>query len=286
MKYPALYQAASKLSAKSQNYYLWSLRLEYILLIICAAMSINSPNSAAYYYIFSFVFLGALFVFIHRFYENPEQAWYKGRALAESVKTLTWRFVMRAQPFESPDQLDATSTFRNQLRAILAANKFAGNRLPASSADELQVTNEMLEIRNRSCDDRLSLYLKDRIIGQRTWYAKKSGHNQTLSRRWASTCVITYAAAIISSLVRASHPTWNLLPTEPLIALAAAMVGWMQSRRFKELASSYTLTAHEIGMIEADFGRVKCDKTLSDFINEAELAFSREHTQWVARQAA
>ena len=50
--------------------------------------------------------------------------------------------------------------------------------------------------------------------------------------------------------------------------------------------ASYNLTAHEIGIIRANSDSVETEKDLSNFVNEAELAFSREHTQWVARRDA
>ena len=60
----------------------------------------------------------------------------------------------------------------------------------------------------------------------------------------------------------------------------------MQIKKFNELTSAYTLTAHEIGIIQGRLEEVDSEEDLSEFINEAELAFSREHTQWVARQNA
>ena len=65
---------------------------------------------------------------------------------------------------------------------------------------------------------------------------------------------------------------------------ASAVLGWMQIKKFNELASAYTLTALEISLIEDKLREVETEAELSEFVNEAELAFSREHTQWVARQ--
>ncbi len=51
-----------------------------------------------------------------------------------------------------------------------------------------------------------------------------------------------------------------------------------------KLASAYSLTAHEIGIIESRLATDASENEWSGLVNEAELAFSREHTQWVARQ--
>lgn len=66
--------------------------------------------------------------------------------------------------------------------------------------------------------------------------------------------------------------------------MASAIIGWTQVKKFNELASSYTLTAHEIGIIQSKVHDAQDEDAFSDFVNEAEQAFSREHTQWVARQ--
>jgi hypothetical protein len=58
----------------------------------------------------------------------------------------------------------------------------------------------------------------------------------------------------------------------------------MQIKKFSELSSAYSLTAHEIGIIEDRIDEADTEDEFSDFVNEAELAFSREHTQWLARQ--
>ena len=61
----------------------------------------------------------------------------------------------------------------------------------------------------------------------------------------------------------------------------------MQAKRFSDLAASYALAAHEIGFINEQAGRVGNDEEkFSSFVADAETAFSREHTQWVARRDA
>jgi hypothetical protein len=73
---------------------------------------------------------------------------------------------------------------------------------------------------------------------------------------------------------------------DPLVIVVTAPFVWLQVKRHGELAGSYLLTAHEIGHIQGRSGSVSDEKTLSDFVNEAEFAFSREHTQWSARRDA
>ncbi|AVA15771.1 hypothetical protein C3E99_03320 [Sphingopyxis sp. MG] len=85
--------------------------------------------------------------------------------------------------------------------------------------------------------------------------------------------------------MRSHYPEgWSVWPAEPLLVAASAAIGWIQIKKFNELASAYSLTAHEIGIIQTRISDVTTESEFSEFVNESERAFSREHTQWVARQ--
>lgn len=96
--------------------------------------------------------------------------------------------------------------------------------------------------------------------------------------------ICAYLLAILTVLLHIVYPDFKIWPTEPLIVLASSIIGYTQVKKFNELSSSYTLTAHEIGIIQSRIEEISENKEFSDFVNEAEQAFSREHTQWVARQ--
>jgi len=287
IKYPALYEAASALSADSQSGYLNSIKSEYALLLIAAILSVGFSNSRIYFVIYALVFVGTLILLLWRSKEKPEQDWYKGRALAESIKTSTWRYCMRASPFEDVPKVQIRrAEFRNYLNGILDANKLIGHKLPPERADEDQVTPEMEKIRALSLHDRREFYLEHRIKEQRTWYRNKALYNKRASRRWVQAGVTVYGLAILIVLLRIAYPDWGLWPIDPVIVLASSIIGWMQIKKFNELTSAYTLTAFEIGIIQGKASEAMTEPEFADFVKEAEQAFSREHTQWAARQEA
>lgn len=283
--YPALYMAAGALSQSSQNMYFRIILLEYALLFVAAALSLEFSQHAGYYVIFASIFLLSIAAMVARYWLKPEQDWYKGRALAESIKTSCWRYCMRAEPFGDADDVAVRrSEFRNHLRAILEANRHIGRNIPPDSAANDQITETMEKTRALPLEERKSLYETHRIREQRTWYAKKASANRSASKRWLRLGLLAYSSAIMMVLVRIGYPRWEIWPVEPLIVLASSLIGWTQIKKFNELASSYTLTAHEIGIIQGRIKEVDREEDFSDFVNEAEQAFSREHTQWVARQ--
>jgi SMODS and SLOG-associating 2TM effector domain 1 len=61
------------------------------------------------------------------------------------------------------------------------------------------------------------------------------------------------------------------------------VIGWVEVKRYNELAASYRITSHEIGIIKSEVEIVQDEASLSYYVNETERAFSREHTQWLAR---
>lgn len=283
--YPALYVSANTSSIDVQARFLALIRGEYFLLLVAAVMSIGGAETPLYYWAYALVFVAAAAILLYRSAKKPEQDWYRCRALAESIKTATWRYMMRAEPFGDAHTVQVPrAEFRNFLLQILRSNQPLGDALaPTSSADD-QVTAVMEQTRAESLEGRKEMYRKYRVRDQRQWYAKKASDSRRASRFWVGATVVVYALAIASVLLRMVFIQWRIWPTEPLIVLAAAFTGWMQVKKFNELASAYTLTAQEIGIIQTRLGEVSSEGEFSDFVNEAELAFSREHTQWVARQ--
>jgi hypothetical protein len=264
---------------RAQSELLWLVRFEYGLLVIAAVISMEHSGDTQFLLAYAAVFLFALAAMSLRTLRRADQDWYQCRALAESIKTLTWRYAMRAEPFKE----DAQNDFRTLLRDLFRANQHIGHRIAGLNPEGEQITAEMDRVRRSSLADRKRLYLRCRIRDQRTWYAAKAKWNKRQINWWIAICVTVYVAAILSVLSKLRYPDWSV-PTEPLIVAAASALGWMQIKKFSELSSAYTLAAHEIGIIETRAGAARSNDAFSGFVNEAEQAFSREHTQWIARQ--
>jgi hypothetical protein len=195
--------------------------------------------------------------------------------------------MMGAEPFATSDDIrDARREFSAHIRQILTFNREVGERLSELSADKPQVTNFMDPQRSRPLVERREIYLKARIREQRSWYVSKARINRRRHNLWVVISVLIYGIAISIVLAKLRWASVGYLSSDPFLVLAAAAIGWIQVKKHSELASIYTLTAHEIGLIETRIHDATDETEFSEFVNEAELAFSREHTQWVARQGA
>ena len=74
------------------------------------------------------------------------------------------------------------------------------------------------------------------------------------------------------------------MPIEVFAVIAVSSLTWIQLKRYQGLSSSYALAAHEIGTIKSISEEIETENDLSNFVINAENAFSREHTQWIAKR--
>ena len=280
---PALFLSADSASNLAQRHFIWTIKWEYFLLLCVSAITSTRALTGISPQIISIILVVLAGIFVYKIIKKKDQDWYRCRALAESVKTATWRFAMRAHPFEDAHTIEAPkSEFRNLLHDILKANQRIAENLYDVQTN--QVTDSMIEVRGLTLEERISYYIEHRIDDQRSWYVKKSLQNRKALKLWIGVTVVVYLAATVSLNAEKLGIDNISSAFNPLIVLATSALGWLQMKRHGELIASYNLTAHEIGIIQERSDAVDSEEVFSDFVNEAELAFSREHTQWVARR--
>jgi hypothetical protein len=281
-EFPALYRSADDLARTYQGVFFRTVFGHLAFLVIAAVLSVIYTSSAALAIGQAVALLCALACSVYLLAARPDQHWYRARAVAESIKTATWRFVSVAEPFDHTTTQDRHN-FGSLLRAIVNQNREITQRL-TTFLDGEQITREMLEKREKTLDQRLELYLSQRIGDQRLWYAKQATHNRKMATLFFLALIGINAVTIVFAIARVHFTTASHWPTDALIAMAASLLAWIQSKRFSELASSYALAAHEISLIKEQSASVHNDDAFSRFVGDAENAFSREHTQWVARK--
>jgi hypothetical protein len=283
-EYPALYRAADSASNSAQARYLFSIRVHICLLVIGAALTVNPLPTKEFSLVHALIFLGAIGISILLAAKNYEKTWYGARALAESVKTASWRFMMKADPFlDASSVKEVKSLFRNLLSEILRTNNQLGEVLGGMNSDGDQITDSMTSVRANNLQERKETYLKYRIDEQRKWYATKSALNKRRGAQFFFALMTFQILAVIFVLLRIVYPEWKLWPTDIFVVAAGGVVTWIQLKRYREITAAYSLTAHEIGIIRGKLQDSDNDEEFSEFVKDAENAFSREHTQWAAK---
>lgn len=286
--FPELYDQSDGSAAAQQRKHFGAIVAEYSCLTSIAIAGMLDLESRHASFLFALLLLLLITVTITRHVNKFEEKWYRCRALAESVKTSSWRYMMRAQPFDDTDNVEqAKHEFSLQLNRIYSDNKDIATTFKPTEEFEPQITDEMDRIRKLNIDERLKTYLEQRVANQKKWYANKSKWNKNKSNFWFVCTIVVYIslAWTIAADVISVGENWPLVSFAAIIA--SCMLGWVRAKRFGELSSSYLLTSREIGKIQRNALLLKSaciENKLSEFVNDAELAFSREHTQWAARR--
>lgn len=218
--------------------------------------------------------------------DRPQTRWYEGRAAAESMKTLTWKYVVRAWPFAGEaESYQADYAFLEQMGEVFEAFQ-ESPVIPAGSAPT--ITDEMRRLRNTSLVLRRDLYLQERVRSQRTWYLSRAERCENATTTWqlisTGTIIIAVAVALAQFLGLVDLHLLGVCTT-----VAAAVTAWTQLKQFRPLAAAYRLAAVELNMIEhqltlLDVTAKDAEATWSRLSSDAEDAVSREHTIWRARR--
>jgi hypothetical protein len=188
---PGIYYSASEASQAAQKMFLLLIKINIGLLLIMAVLSainINSIQKENQYLIpLISAILMLLSIFITYATETGkfEKKWYDGRAIAESLKSLSWKFMMKAEPFYDLTKEEAESKFISDFREIQYAIKPSGELFGDNiHANEHQLTDKMLEIFASDLDSRKGTYENYRIGNQKKWYSKKTNENAALASRF------------------------------------------------------------------------------------------------------
>jgi len=217
--------------------------------------------------------------------QRKDKIWYSGRALAESVKSLAWRYMVAAEPFGKTDaDANVDARFLKSLGEVLSAAKTALGEGGGASKGDDQITAAMRAARALPLADRIEVYVRCRIDEQRSWYSSKADANANLANRYYWYTVAAQLAAVILALVRVHYPEEGFHAAGPLAALAAALIAWAQLKRFQEHAQAYSVASHELGLVKERARHLHGEAEFSAFVSDSENAISREHILWLARR--
>lgn len=217
----------------------------------------------------------ALVVEILLWTQQPERDWYAGRAVAESVKTLAWRYAVAGPPF-STDVTEPKVLLRDRMAEVVAQG---GERLVLDS-DDPPATPAMNDLRTAPLERRRTTYLQNRLQVQKKWYADNARRNKKRAVQWRLALVVGEILAVVLAGGRA-FDMWDVDISGVLAAAVAGGAAWLGTKRHSTLATSYALATRELALVRAKL--VDADEeSWPAAVAEAEDAISREHTLWLA----
>ncbi|BDA70765.1 membrane protein [Calothrix sp. PCC 7716] len=285
--FPSLFNAADQASLSAQGKYLLLIRSDLAILVASAIMSSWSPNGPDPLAIPSAI-LATVGIFITGQLSSSklERVWFDARAVAESVKSLTWRYIAASDPFPSSlsDQ-NLDEEFLKEVYKVLGERKDIASELNTEVSATPQISEKMREIRALPVSDRRNFYLEHRVQDQLNWYRAKATYNRKARSKWFNAIIASQALSLIAAILHAVFADFPVNGTGFFAGLATAFLSWLQVKRHQDLSQSYALAAQELGSIESLGRYVTSDESLSNFVSQAEEAISREHTLWVVKRS-
>jgi hypothetical protein len=279
---PALYRSADRESLRAQRSYLRSFRVRLGALLVAAFGGALTLTTAGGFQIgggLAFLaFACALGAELFLATTSPHTTWYEGRAAAESAKTLAWRYMVRAEPFEVDDP-DIDKQFLSQTYSLL--QDLRSISMATGEPDTHQITVKMRQVRALEFDERRQLYLADRIADQQRWYSEKARWNDRRARVWVLVSIVLQIAGLIGGALKAFG--WiNFDMLGFLAAAAGSVTAWIEAKQHRNLATAYGIASQELASIATELPTVNNEERWAAFVGQAEEAISREHTLWRA----
>ncbi len=287
--FPSLFQAADKASVTAKKNYLIIIGLDLTFMIIGSLLAIYSFkcdfNKLIVYSASGLFLLTSLILTIVLKSKAFEDIWYQGRALAESVKTLTWRFATCSELFEvSSSKTEVSQIFIDRLKELSNEFKDLNKTLDANILSLPVITQKMESVRNLTTLERKDFYVNERIKDQKKWYSTKAEFNKNKYNIWFWVIISSQFLSLVSIIILIKNPSleWNLVGL--FTTISAAAISWLQLKQHQELKQAYTTAAQELNFIEASSFAITTETELSRFVLDSENAISREHTLWLAQK--
>lgn len=285
--YPALYQVADGSSVAGQRIYRRLVAAELAFVLSGAALAVLGAVIPTLQSLFLSLaaasLIGAIAMKLINRQSGSDQRWFDGRAVAETVKTQAWRYMMCAAPYSSDATADAS--FAGDVLGAMRARPALEQSLDRLPEDPRQISSTMRAVRALPLEARLQLYLKERLSDQARWYKTRAVENQVKGRRWFWVSLLSQVLAASFAFVGVLWPGDALANVIGLCAaVAAAATAWGQLGRHDELSKSYALAYQELISIQALAETVTTEEDLDRVVGDGEGAISREHTMWMAKR--
>lgn len=287
--FPGIFQAADAAATGAQRSYARLIALDLSVMILAGIIGAFQPSDHSTQLLMNvfsaaFIAISLVLTFVLRS-EHVSGAWYKARAIAESVKTHTWRYMMRVEPYAGAADIESTDRlFRANVDALLAGRGRIAARFPAELLATPHITGTMHSTRDLPLDKRRDLYLETRVSDQRLWYGKKAEHNRVSASRFFGLVITCQLLALLAAMWLIYKPGVTINPTGVFASIAAALIAWTQLKKHDELAAVYGSTAVELRSVQDDGAAVTTEAMLSELVTSAENVIARENALWLARR--
>ena len=280
-EFPPAYVAADAASLAGQQRFIRSTKIQLVLLVLASgagafSWTVNDGwDGTALLAGGAFTAAAILRIILIR--GRPHRAWYDGRAAAESLKTLSWKYTVAGDPFVAGAE-GAEERLEGLARDVLASFNTLGPSVVEASTSP---TETMRTLRAQPLDERRNAYALGRIQDQESWYERKADWNKKRARFWGGLMLALQVAAAVGAFLKG----FGVIDIDVFGlagAAAASAAAWLETKQHHVVARAYRVAAQELRAISELIRNQATEEAWARFVAEAEEAISREHTMWKA----
>lgn len=275
--YPRIQKAASKNSKTYQSLSIFFLSANLIVLVLAACAGVFDFSYLSFTYPKTSLLVLSILIAYLSSRLHLKQKWYASRSLSETVKSLTWRYYAQALPFGDSKIKNSETLHQSISLACTESNNLIGYEKFKFDSSELSLDPSMYTL-----EEKISFYVSERLRMQFAWYTDRARVNRRMGLICLWLFVLCNCVAVYFSIQEESGGTGSV--SGIFIAIATAFLGWIEAKKYDELAAAYRLTKSEIEKLIFDVHCISNDFDFSQFVTETEGLFSREHTQWAAKR--
>lgn len=280
---PGLFRVADRRAVVAQKRHVrvTLMQLAMLWIAVLAGVATQTTGTGAFGFAGVGAYIVLVFVRVYGRISHHEAIWYENRQLAESLRSLAWRYAMGGAPFGLEQTRDVDDEYAERVTHLLDDMKHAP--VPEGPTDVQLITDEMRRARQLPLAERKQAYGDERVLAQLQWYVARARRDGYRSARLDVLFLIASAAAVFFGLLQAfAVLSVNLLGMFGVIA--ATFYTWQSQRRYGKQSSTYAAAANQLTLVHTALGRTLSETDWADFVETAESGIAREHTSWrVAR---
>ncbi len=287
--FPNYFLAGNNASLIAQSTYVNYVKWDLILMVCASGLAIYNyqevDHKTFFYAISGILLLVATILSLVIKNKQYEDTWYRGRALAESCKTLTWRFITCSEYFESNlTTSESHRRFTKRITEIKDEFSDLNKELNAKLLALPIITDQMKLVRALPLSDQKQYYLQHRIDHQIDWYKNKADQNKSKYERWFWAIIVVQILALLSIGFLIKFPNCSFNFVGLFSTTSACFFSWLQLKKYQENKEAYITATSELNLIKQEAEEINSEETFSKFVLDSENAMSREHTMWLAQK--
>jgi hypothetical protein len=245
--YPSLHRASDGASRNAQKrcFQLLGVQLGlffFVGLLGFISQSVSQAEVRAFLTAIAISLATAVVVMLVGRERRYDKLWFDGRAIAESVKTATWRYMMGAAPF-LPSLPNADERFVAELEEIRRARPEVVVHLAGRAAGGDTISRFMTNMRTSDFATRKAEYLESRVRDQNVWYDSKARWNRRRSAFWYWAVLLLQLSALALAVIAAVYGPFKGNLVGLIMTAGASLTAWSQAKRYDDLSNSYSLAA-------------------------------------------